>query len=91
MPGRNCSLVKCLQAAEYCLASFLHIGYRMLATADSTFHSPSLSLKIKKMDDCIRALTGRAYTWPVGTLLHSFMHKDSEIADCFFSPANVTR
>lgn len=84
MPGRNCSLVKCSQAAEYCLASFLHIGYRTLATADSTFHSLSLSLRIKKMDDCIQALTGKAYTWPVGTLLHSFMHKDFEIADCFF-------
>lgn len=87
MPGRNCSLVKSLQAAECGLASFLHIGYRMLAAADSTFHSLSLSLKIKKTDDCIRALTGKAYTWPVGTLLHSFTHKDSEIAapvDCFF-------
>lgn len=89
MPGRNCSLVKCLQAAEYCLASFLHVGYCMLA-----FHFLSLSLKIKKMDDYIQTLTGKApYTGPIDTLPRIFMHKDSEIAEpvyCFFFSVNLT-
>lgn len=93
MSRGHCSLVRSLQAAEYSLASLLRLGYLMLATGNSTFHFLSLSLKIKKMDDYMQTLTGKApYTGPVGTLLRSFMHKDSEIAQlvyCFLS-VNLT-
>lgn len=31
MSGGHCSLVRCLQAPEYSLASFIHVRYLMLA------------------------------------------------------------
>lgn len=49
------------------------------------FHCLPLTLQIKNMDDCVRALTGEApYAGPVGTLLRFFMHKDSEIAELVY-------